>query len=83
MSAFDHLSVRAYHEGKRPPYFRNSAKRHAIIAIVLAIVTGITLFIFGLGLALVPFAGALYFTIQSISALKIAIRLEEMEKTPI
>jgi hypothetical protein len=83
MSAFDHLTIKAYHEGKRAPYFRNSAKKHAIIAMVLAIVTGIAWFVLGWGWALVPFAVALFFTVQTFSALNIAIRLEDMEKTPI
>ncbi len=83
MPASDHLTVRAYHHGKRPAYFRGSAKRYANIAMVLFIVTGIVWFISGWGWAFIPFAPAVYAAVRGFIDHKIAVRLEEMENTPL
>jgi hypothetical protein len=83
MAGSDHLTIRAYHEGKRPPHFRKSAKKHTLVTAVLATAAGVVWFVLGWAWALAPLAVALFFAVRSIVALRIAIRLEDMESTPV
>lgn len=83
MSASEKLSVRAYHHGKRPAYFRSSEKRHARVATVLLLVTGIVWLTAGWAWSLAPLAVAVYAAVRSLISRRIAMRLEEMEDTPL
>jgi hypothetical protein len=83
MPASDQLSVSVYHDGKRAPFFRTSAKKRAIIAALFAIATAAAWFVCGWVWILAPLAAALYFAVRGIIALRIAQRLEEMERTTI
>jgi len=82
MSLHDKLAQKAISMGKGAEELSAAAQKHANATWAYVIAGGIVWYFFGWKWALIPFGLGIYTAFQSVSATKIATRIEEVEQTP-